>query len=43
VFVPCSCFCSSSVYPRGPFCFLSLYFHSSRGLPPLVVTFLWLL
>jgi len=29
VSVPCSCFCSSSVYPRGPFCFLSLCFRSS--------------
>jgi len=28
VFVPCSCFCSSSVYPRGPFYFLSLCFCS---------------
>ena len=31
-----------SVYPRGPFCFLSLCFRSSHGLPPLVVAFLWL-
>ena len=29
VSVPCSCFCSSSVYPRGPFYFLSLCFRSS--------------
>jgi len=28
VSVPCSCFCSSSVYPRGPFYFLSLCFRS---------------
>ncbi|KAJ6985335.1 hypothetical protein NC653_023334 [Populus alba x Populus x berolinensis] len=29
VFVSCSCFCLSSVYPQGYFCFISLCFCSS--------------